>query len=542
MKIKKTMFYSIIVLLLISLTFAACSNGNGDAAKTGAENVKKGEKDGENFSAEGYPIVKEKITLRMVSSKNPMHGEYEDMEIFKKLEEKTNVHVEWDQIPDANYQEKKNLMLNSGKLPDAFFGGLGKSDEMKYGQQGMFIPLEDLVEKYAPNIVQMFDKRPDVKKFATAPDGHIYSVPSLDEKMYENNTDNLFINKLWLDKLGLKPPTTTDEFYEVLKAFKEKDPNGNGKKDEIPFSYRVGTNYQGEYSMFGAFNGLDNPMHLVMEDGKVLFAPIRPGYKEAIKYFNKLYSEGLIDPEVFTQDGKQYFAKGKAEDVILGSFIIYFDENLVGDERAHNDYISLLPLKGPEGYQLWNRYDQTKSGKFIVTSSNEHPEATIRWVNELYDKKASLEFRYGPFGSHLKENSDGSIEFLPPPEGMSSDEFRYQSCPAPVSPGVIYKETYDNMNFPINIERKIERTEKYEPFMVDEIYPQVYYTDSEIEKLSTLTTDVNNYVDQMKAKWITGDAKIDDTWDDYINQLKKMGLDDLIKIYQDAFDRYNSVE
>lgn len=135
----------------------------------------------------------------------------------------------------------------------------------------------------------------------------------------------------------------------------------------------------GDFSLWGSFGVLDNSKHLMVKDGKVLFSLTQDGYKEGIQYFNKLYKEGLLDFEVFTQDRTQYASKGSQEEMKVGVLVAYTPENFLGAERTYNDYIDLLPLKGPNGDQLWNRYDMGYyTDRVVITSANKHPEATIR--------------------------------------------------------------------------------------------------------------------------------------------------------------------
>ncbi|MEK1830296.1 extracellular solute-binding protein [Priestia megaterium] len=162
------------------------------------------------------------------------------MTIFKELEKRTNVHIKWKNIPGDGYQEKKNLMLASGDLPDAFYSsGFSDSDIVKYGQNGTIIPLEKLIKDYAPNLKKRLEERPELKKIITAPDGHIYSLPRAEEMGLVEFPNEQVINKKWLDKLGLPVPKTLEEYHQALKAFKEQDPNGNGKQDEIPMSFTL---------------------------------------------------------------------------------------------------------------------------------------------------------------------------------------------------------------------------------------------------------------------------------------------------------------
>lgn len=525
-------------VMAIASLFAGC--GSSEGTNKEESNKETGESEAvENLNLEGLPIVNEQISIKAVVNVGNLSGDYEQMEMLKKLEKDTNIKVEYEEITANAWNEKKNLMLASGDVPDIFFGGgLSDTDIIKGGAQGMFIPLEDLIEKYAPNVKKLLDSNPELKKAVTSPDGHIYTLPYLDEFLPENIPDNLFINKTWLDKLGLEVPKTTEEFETVLKAFKENDPNGNGQADEIPFTYRANEIFVGDFSLSGAFGALDNKQHLMIEDGTVKFTPMMEGYKEYIKWSNKLYKDGLLDLEVFTQDGSQYTAKGKNDEMIVGAFIIYADENFVGAERAYNDYVVLEPLVGPDGDQLWNRYNNNiYLDKFAITNKNQNPEATMRWLDEFFVEDFSMEVHWGELDKNLKKEGDKYI-IQAAPEGMSVDEFRFKNCPGPFAPGVMTAEMYDTLEFAIDKQRKIERYEIYDKYATTEVMPKIRFDQGELDEISIITSDVDNYVKEMKAKWITGERDVDADWASYVDQLKKMNVDRYVEIYQNGYDEY----
>ena len=191
-----------------------------------------------DFNATGYPIVDETLTLTFVAPKAPLAPNYDEMELIQRLEAETNVQIIWENIPEADYQTAKNLILASGDLPDAFYkADFTDYDLITYGQAGLIIPLEDLIEEYAPNVKALFEQRPELRSMVTAPDGHIYSLPRAEEMGLVSTPFFLSINTTWLERLGLEMPETLEEFANVLRAFRDQDPNGNGIQDEIPFSF-----------------------------------------------------------------------------------------------------------------------------------------------------------------------------------------------------------------------------------------------------------------------------------------------------------------
>lgn len=169
-------------------------------------------------------------------------GEYspDETQLYLELEEQTGIDISWETYPQSAWPEKKSLLIASNDLPDAFFGnGVLTSDEVvKYGSEGILIPLEDYItEENTPNLWKIFQEYPEYKSAITAPDGHIYSLMSFEDGYMVTTNNPIYINKAWLEAVGMDAPTTTEEFREVLRAFKEQDPNGNGQADEIPFSF-----------------------------------------------------------------------------------------------------------------------------------------------------------------------------------------------------------------------------------------------------------------------------------------------------------------
>ncbi len=491
----------------------------------------------------GYPIVNEPIELNVMVGVGPMNGDFNEMPVFKDLEEKTGIKINFEQVSPSAWTERKNLALASQDMPDIIISGIGgmsDSEVNKYSSQGIFVELGDYIEKYAPNFKQLLADKPDLDAVIRNPEGKIYGLPFYQELVDEKIPDNLFINKKWLDTLGLDVPETTEEYYEVLKAFKTQDPNGNGIADEIPLTYRSNQRNTGEYSLFGSFGIVDNEQHLMINDGKVLFSPLEEGYKEGIHYLNRLYTEGLIDPEVFTQDQSQYIGKGQAEEEIVGSFIIFTDENFAGIERAYNDYVALAPLKGPEGDQLWNKYATGYDvNAFLITKNNKYPEASIRWADEFFTVETSMQAIYGEVGINL-EYENGKYKIMDPPEGLSVNDIRCKTCPAAYIFGMVTTEMINNIEFQEDTARKLERCKLYDPYTPEEIIPMLRLPQEKLEQRANIFTDLTNYVAEMKAKWVTGEMDVDESWEEYVKTLKAMGAEEYVQIYQEAYDAYKA--
>lgn len=496
-----------------------------------------------NMYKEGYPIVEEKETFHIVASYDSRQQKFNDMEFFKELEEQSNIHIEWEFIESSDYEQKKNLILASGEYPDAFFNNISTTDLNTHVPQGVFIAISDYLE-YAPNLSAVFEEHPEFKSLCTYSDGNIYSIGYGGEDPCQYKPDELYVYKPWLDKLGLEVPETIDEFYEMLKAFKEQDPNGNGEADEIPFS--ASPSYiRGFHSLSGAFGpaiyfadaNSKGPENFVYEeDGEIKFGANTEDWKEFIKFVNKMFSEGLFDQEIFTQDSKQYFAKGKTEDVTLGSFFLWNAPNMVGAERA-DDYVVIPTMKGPDGDQNSVYYKcnngAVSASNFAITSACEHPETLVRWLDQFYDKKTSAEALYGP----VEEGADGIYEFVQYPEGSSFDEYRYQNSPV-FGPGAVFKEDFDvTVEMPEMLVNKMtEINTYYSIYPSTNTLPMIKYNDEETEWIQTSGADLVTYVYDKMAQWMMKGG-IDEEWDDYLKQLEKLGVERHIEVLQGAYDR-----
>lgn len=540
MLIKKRMIALLTALTLVAAApLSGCGKGEDAGKSTGQQATKDsgGREMVGNMYTAGTPIVKNKVTFKLTSLKDPRQQNFNDMDFFKKLEEKTNVHIEWELIDSGSFSQKKNLILASGQYPDAFFMGISVDDVASYGPQGVLIKLNDFIDKYGENIKAAFSQKPLYKKVTTYADGNIYSLGSAGEDECNYNPDQFFIYKPWLDKLELKVPTTLDEFYTVLKAFKEKDPNGNGKADEIPFSFRFNNSIQGIGSLFGAFGRVDTTDHLVVENGKVVFTADKQEYKEAIIYFNKLFKEGMFDAEGFTQDIKQYFAKGKTQEVTLGSFMLWNAQNMAGSERA-KEYTAVAPLKGPSGKQSWTKYNSNNGvitgAQFSITSACKNPEILVRWVDQLYDKKTSIEGVWGP----VEEGANGMLKFVAVPSGMSFDEFRYKNVPV-WPPAAVFAEDYNKVvEVPSAMKEKLDIMKNiYSKYQTSETLPGLTYTKQESDWNTSTGNDINNYVNDMQSRWLLNGG-IEQEWGSYIAKLKQLKIDEHIKMKQTAYDRF----
>ena len=497
--------------------------------------------------AQEYPLVTSPEEFRLIIRVRPLHGNPDEMVLFKRIEELTGVHIQWDAIQQAEYDEKKPLILGANKnLPDGFFGkySLTASDLVTYGSQGILIPLNDLIEENAPNLKALFERRPDIKAMCTAPDGNIYATPYIQEGEDGTIFSNIMINKVWLERLGLEKPTTLEEFKTVLTAFKEQDANGNGDpNDEIPMTFKFLGSQRDIGGFFGAFgyadtlteDGSNEGAHMVVgKGGQLVFVPTTEGYKNACKYYyENFFSQGLIDLEGFTMDKKTYNSQNQGEIANIGVFMCWnsFDLGTVHED----EYEPLSPLLGPDGTTSWGwTSSQTMSPTgFSITNVCKNPELLIKWVDTFYDPIWSMQCDLGPIGINLKDNGDGTYDYMPVPEGLSYDEFRFKEAFAADGPVALTRDLFET-TIPRSSghQAKFDRNENYyRKYATTHYMPNMMLSEEDNDALSLIKTDIISYTNQMRAKWLA-QGGVEEEWNDYVNRLNSMGLQEYIDIYQ----------
>lgn len=526
-------FLSATALTVGAVLLAGCTSGGGDTEIT--------DKSADfGFNEEGLPIVDETLTLTFGGTKAPLAPDYSEMALVQQWEADTNIAIDWENLPDQVYAEKKNLMLASGDIPDVLFNtGLTDAEIVDNGANGTLLPLEDLIEQYAPTLTGILDERPDIRAAITASDGHIYSLPSVEELGLVQYPNFLFINTAWLAAVDLPMPTTIEEYRAALEAFATQDPNGNGVADEIPLSFRTDSFAANPNDLIAALGAQpENNDHRIVRDDTVEFTANTEGYKEGVAALGDWYAKGLIDPESFSQDDVAYLSKGKAATPVLGSFFWWEAKEMVGDDRT-DDYALVGILEGVDGEKLASVANNQEIGRgaMAITRANEYPAATMRWADRLFDPVMSAQSNWGPIGVTLEENAEGVLVQIPAAAGESEGERRQRV--APNGPKITTAEDFINVVAPEPRakERQDLVAEFYAPYTANDAYPPVMLSNEELDRVSFANADINTLVKEKFASWIVN-GTIDGEWDAYVSQLDSLGVDEVISTYQEAYDRF----
>ncbi|MEC0239985.1 extracellular solute-binding protein [Paenibacillus dokdonensis] len=509
---------SALVLLLIA---AACLVFSGCSSNGSSKQVDPANKDApDNFNAEGFPIVNEPITLTMFASRSAANGPYKDMFMFKEYEKKTNIKFEYNDVPSEGFDEKKNLVFGKKDLPDIFYKASISNDQlMKYGSSGALFPLEGLIKKYAPNIQSLFDQYPEVKKAVTTPDGHIYGMSSIIEPLVQR-TNKLWINTKMLEEVNMDEPKTTDDLYNLLKAFKDKHP------ERTPF---LTSSVQDLVNALGGSWGLYQQMgyRININDDKVHIWLTDDKYKEMLMYLNKLYKEGLIGHKVMDQEFAEYISQMQS-----GELGLFTNQATDAFPKVADQYKGITPIKGPHGDQGYNSSPIARdTGTFAISSSNKYPEASIRWIDYFYGDEGGMFFAHGVEGTTFNYDKDGIQQYTDEVKNLPKGTGSAFPWPGGGTPQHSTLKTAVHVNTP----RDAEAASKIEPYVLKKVYPAPMFEENVSKKIFDLRDDLDTYTNESRAKFITGDLSFD-SWDQYVSTVKDIGIEKLENYYQEAYD------
>ena len=516
--------------LITAQAFAAGTEESGGATAPG-------------FNATGFPIVDQPVTINVVWQRWGSHVKAPDeMILMQRVREQTGVDVNWIAVDSAAWQEKTNLMLASGDLPDTFGSPLSDYTIISNGEAGSFIRLNELIEDYGHNLRDQLERKPSLKAWLTAPNGDIYALPKLNEGSWVTVCPISYLNKLWLDDMGESVPTTTDEFYDLMVKVKNAgDLNGNGKADEIPYSFKYEDCAGGLASFFWA-HGLPtrngeggNNAWIVIRDSKVIFAPNEQGFKDTAKYLNRLWEAGVLDEESFSQDHGRWSAKYKQNQLM--AFPNWWVQNEV-DKSRWLDWEYMPALKAP-GYEpsVSYRFGWSR-GLAPITVAAKHPEVVMRWIDSFYEPEMSIQVMEGPLGVRTEKKADGTFNVLPTPEGLGLSEWRDSET---IGPGFI-TSIDEGMYLNLFLFEAAEmcgtiKIRYYKEDWPEQFWPNPMFTSEQITEENKYLPDVKAIVSKTLARRIV-EGNADAEWDKFQKDLDDAGLPKLMAIWQDNMDKF----
>jgi len=506
-----------------------------------------------------FPLEETATFTGMISYPVGTESEPNNRTIFKRLEEATNVHIDWTAIQSDQWGDKISLnMANINAITDfVFSAGFSDSDLLRYADQGAIIPVEEYIDSVMPNLSAVFEKYPEYRAMSTAADGHIYALPWI-EQLGANKTaiqtvgDMSFINKKWLDFLGLEIPTTVDEFEQVLIAFRD---NADKIQAEfgiegsiIPMSFIMNDGDQDPAILINGFGegygDADRGRHIaVTNDKQVICSATQDGFYKGMQWLHHLYEENLIDQEAFTQEWATYVAKGKS-----GRYGVCFSWDVANIDNLQ-DWVPLPVLTAdvrnltPQNGSFTSGYDR---GRCVVTAVAEDPALVCAWLDQMYDPMQSPQNNWGTYGEdddfdifEMGENENGEPMLKHAPLGDASPvEVREAECVG--GPRAVLDEYYGvYVTCPDDAQYRLDWIEEYyTPDMtMDYVYPNVFMSVEDTEELSNLQADITKTINAAKSDWVMNGVD-DAKFEEFKSSLDAYGLQDMLAIFQKYLDAY----
>jgi len=480
------------------------------------------------------------------------------------VEQKFNIKFTWQTttFDSVSAHEKRQIALASGDYPDLFLlipwvDQFSQLDLLRYGQQRVLIPLNDLIDQYAPHVKDALAKYPYFKAQAVAPDGKIYGIPQLIECYHCSYIDKLWINSAWLKKLNLQMPKTPDDLKAVLEAFKTKDPNGNGKADEVPLS-GAGTDDPVLPFLMDPFIYYTSD-YLLLNNGKVDISANKPEYKQGLTYVRSLYAEKLIDPGGLTQNRDALGKLGNTASAnVLGAATVLHPYEFVAansPDGRDKQYDPVPPLTGPNGtaYATY-RYPSAPGGTFVLTNkaSKEAQIAAVKLLDYMFTEEGQIRGHFGEEGVDWRKPQpgdkpveEGATPLLAQIPAKSGDPPRNTNWGA-MAQYFQPKAFRDSWVQAVDIysqegyERRLqEATHLYDGHAPKELYPlwAVWIDPAAASEAATLRTNIENYIGQNSLQFVTGSKDPDKDWDAYVAGLDKLNVKRYLEIMQQAYDK-----
>jgi len=516
------------------------------------------------FNTEDYPICDVPVEVSCAFVTTASNHDWESRTMYQVFRDDFGIILNCqDFAKAADLNSQMTMWLAGDNMPDIIGNAsFSVSDVAKWGSEGYLLNWLDYLD-YMPNLKAMLEEYPDYKSFLTAPDGGIYGLTKLSLNVYGRVRRN-FINNTWLENVGMSAPTTIDELYDVLVAFRDNDANGNGDPDdEIPFGYGE-SGRKDDVMLLAAFGILSaSPDYALQlsEDGTVILANTGENYKAYLEFLHTLYEEGLIDKECFLITDKE--RKEKVKNDTYGMFAasapfawsgnsIDYDAGfsfVAGLTSEYNDERT-MPLTTAVG----------SSVKFVVSAKTQYPEAIARLVDWALSEEGEVITQRGWEGVNFNydyvECMGGYIANLIQPEGYTSTEDYKQNGVMMVdvfgpyaSRGVgtqyrLIEVAPDDVIYGDEAVALygwavlVERVRREEGIVESDVFPALVYTAQEASARAGIQTDISNYVKSARAQFIIGELSLDDDWDTYVEQINAMGLAELLEIENAAYERY----
>lgn len=503
------------------------------------ESQKSSEKEEEPV-AEGvtYPL-EGNVTLKIVSMGATINKD--KPEIFESFKKATGVNVEVENVS----MDQISLMISSGELPDiivaynnAFPAGIATAVA-----DGTIVPLEPYLEEWAPDLYAFLESNDAIRKGSTIAGYGVVTAPNIRPDGQWETSAGLTMRADWLKDLGLDVPETADEYYEALKAFKEK------KGAKAPLSVALGNLklFVNNGLITSAFNLASAGFY--QKDGQVHFGASEAEYKDVLAYLHKLYDEGLLDPDFQTIDGATATANftGGVSGATFGAVASGISGLLQAMEEKDPNFDvtavgSLVAQKGDKA--MANRASTPLVGRgMFLTSECENIEAAVKFMNFGYSEEGIKWFNFGEEGvAHTMLDGKPIYTDLitKNPEGLTMLEALGKYTGVTGNWGYLIDRGYNEQLY--QLPQQIDAIARWSNTDAQlYLLPTLEIAKDDADEYATINADITTYVGEMFVNYITGEKSLDTFETEYLPTLEKMGLKRYIEIQQNALDAYGAL-
>ena len=521
-------------------------------------------------------------TLRVLTI---LHSEQtaavEDLYIFKYLAQKFNVKFELEAVDNGTAGERATQLLLSDDVYDLMWVGISTSDIMRYGvDAGELLDWTPyLNEETMPNACKAREDYPDAFVASVAPDGKMYTLPYIRGAVYDNNTGafsasiRVNINREWLKAVGLEMPNTLNEFLNILRVFKEKDP-GNVGDALIPCIDNQNKIKDYLWNALGFYACTGTEVYgtaFAIKDEKVVL----PAYTQEAKLFMEtlkaMYEEGLVSPDYFTLD--QTANRGIVSEKRVG---VFGDSTLQPAENNWQEWWALSPLASSVNDLRVAAINFGYSIGSYASAATKYPELVAAITDFFYSPEGAMLYGSGPMKGTPEAEIEGCHPWWINEDGMVVNDLIESNPTYTLTNGNTayyyiagrfdnnsYRYTYAGVehetvtrvikdaitgrevNAPVTTEAiflddnwdhrwRVSQTSAMEDYLTFIRLPSVYLTSEQEEELTDLRMAIEDYITQETPKFITGARSLDE-FDAYQNELKNLGIERYIEIYTEAY-------
>lgn len=503
------------------------------------------------------PIVEEPVTLTVFMETDvkwsATKNSVAEVGSYQTIMEKTGVNLEFDHPAAGQQAERFNIMIASTELPDMIYYNWANvsGGAAKYIEDGTIIALNDYVEEWAPNFLAYMEKYPDIRKQSVLDDGTYYMFPMirLDEETGAGTwfkTAGFMIRQDWLDALELDMPNTIDELYDVLVAFRDNDPNGNGVADEIPYA----STKDGEYGIApfcGAFGITDG---FYLENGEVKYGPVQDAYLDYLTTMRDWYAEGLIDPEYAMTDASTLTSKVTNELVGSSFYLLAGGMGTWSNMMAGKDFNMVampwlsLDEESP-AYATVSDYNKVVVGPGVAITKDcvarGNLETAIRFRDYFYSPEGVIDSNFGILNESYTM-VDGEAVFtdavLKNDKGLTTTQALSQYALSASNDAMVKTAMYFKQ-VTLLLDNQKASQPVWNQCDISILLPNIAHTAEESALVAEKLNEINTYKQEMVMKFVLGETSLDE-FETYVQNIYDLGIEEVIELKQAALDRYNN--